>query len=334
MLPIGHSYIETFFEYSESFGGGNRILVVLENKEGDIFQKDFLYKLNDITQDLFYIPGVARHTVTSLWTPNTRFIAVTEEGLEAGDVIPANFAGTEEDIDTVLQNTLRADLVGRLVSTDFQGAMIRAELLDFNPETQQRLDYFEVARKLETELRDKYVTDTTDVKIVGFAKLTGDIADGASSVVFFFSLAFVLTCFAMWLYCRSWILTAVTVGASLCSLVWQFGLLHMLGFGLDPLGVLVPFLVFAIGVSHGVQQINTSIGGRRNSKVVVGLGARHLHLFAQPIERWIVRALRHLQDRSLPCRSCSPYNRLDRSRLQDHLEPHHAPAARLLCGAE
>jgi hypothetical protein len=256
MLPIGHSYIETFFEYSESFGGGNRILVVLENKEGDIFQKDFLYKLNDITQDLFYIPGVARHTVTSLWTPNTRFIAVTEEGLEAGDVIPANFAGTEEDIDTVLQNTLRADLVGRLVSTDFQGAMIRAELLDFNPETQQRLDYFEVARKLETELRDKYVTDTTDVKIVGFAKLTGDIADGASSVVFFFSLAFVLTCFAMWLYCRSWILTAVTVGASLCSLVWQFGLLRMLGFGLDPLGVLVPFLVFAIGVSHGVQQIN------------------------------------------------------------------------------
>ncbi len=65
------------------------MLVVLENKEGDIFQRDFLYKLNDATQDLFYIPGVARHTVTSLWTPNTRFIAVTEEGLGAADVIPA-----------------------------------------------------------------------------------------------------------------------------------------------------------------------------------------------------------------------------------------------------
>jgi len=159
MLPIGHPYIETFFEYSEGFGGGNRILVVLENKKGDIFQKDFLYKLNDATQDLFYIPGVARHTVTSLWTPNTRFIAVTEEGLEAGDVIPANFAGEPEDIDTVMQNTLRADLVGRLVSNDFRAAMIRAELLDFNPETQQRLDYFEVAAKLETDLRDKYVTE-------------------------------------------------------------------------------------------------------------------------------------------------------------------------------
>ena len=256
MLPIGHPYIETFFEYSEGFGGGNRILVVIENKKGDIFQKDFLYTLNDATQDLFYIPGVARHTVTSLWTPNTRFIAVTEEGLEAGDVIPANFAGQPEDIDTVMQNTLRADLVGRLVSVDFRSAMIRAELLDFNPETQQRLDYFEVAAKLETTLRDKYVSEDTDVKIVGFAKLVGDIADGASSVVYFFSIAFCLTAFMLWLYCRSWVLTVVTVGASLSSVVWQFGLLSILGFGLDPLGVLVPFLVFAIGVSHGVQQIN------------------------------------------------------------------------------
>jgi predicted RND superfamily exporter protein len=43
---------------------------------------------------------------------------------------------------------------------------------------------------------------------------------------------------------------------SLVSLVWQFGTLQLLGYGLDPLAVLVPFLVFAIGVSHGVQQIN------------------------------------------------------------------------------
>src|SRR3546814_5376543 len=60
----------------------------------------------------------------------------------------------------------------------------------------------------------------------------------------------------LWLYCRSWLLTIVTVSCSLCSLIWQFGVLHLIGYGLDPLAVLVPFLVFAIGVSHGVQQIN------------------------------------------------------------------------------
>lgn len=257
MLPIGHPYIQTFVKYADSFGGGNRVLVVLQQKkDGDIFNAEFLEKLNEATQDLFYIPGVARHTVTSLWTPNTRFIAVTEEGLEAGDVIPANFSPSPESISQVMQNTLRADLVGRLVSTDFKSAMIRAELQDFDPETRAKLDYFKVARLLEENIRDKYVSDDIDVKIIGFAKLTGDIADGARSVVIFFIVAFILTCLMLWLYCRSWLLTIVTVSCSLCSLIWQFGLLKIMGFGLDPLAVLVPFLVFAIGVSHGVQQIN------------------------------------------------------------------------------
>jgi len=256
MLPIGHEYIDTFFEYFEEFGGGNRVVVVLENKDGDIFEPEFMMKLKAITEEIFFIPGVARHTVTSIWTPNTRYIAVTEEGLEAGDVIPADFQPNPESIDKVRANILRANLVGRLVSTDFKSAMIRAELLDHNPNTQQRLDYFEVAALLESKIRDGFITDSTDVKIIGFAKLTGDIADGAGSVAQFFAAAFVLTCLMLWLYCRSVILTAVTIAASLSSLIWQFGVLKLMGFGLDPLAVLVPFLVFAIGVSHGVQQIN------------------------------------------------------------------------------
>lgn len=256
MLPIGNSFIKTYFEYAPNFGGGNRVIVVLENKKGDIFNPKFLETLKHATDDVFYIPGVARHRVTSLWTPNTRYIAVTEQGLEAGDVIPANFKPDEASIRTVMQNVLRANLVGRLVSTDFHSAMIATELLDFDPETQKPLDYFKVAKLLEKNIRDKYVSDDVDVKIVGFAKLVGDIADGAKSVVLFFAVAFVLTCLMLWLYCRSWILTIVTVGCSLSSLVWQFGVLHLMGYGLDPLAVLVPFLVFAIGVSHGVQQVN------------------------------------------------------------------------------
>jgi len=256
MLPLGHRYIDVFFQYKDDFGGGNRILVVLESKTGDVFTPSFLKTLNDATQDVFFIPGVVRHTVSSLWTPNTRFIAVTEEGLEAGNVIPADFEPTPQAIQKVVENTLRADLVGRLVSNNFRAAMIRAELSDFDPGTGQPLDYFKVSNLLEENLRQKYSSADIDVRIVGFAKLTGDIAEGASSVLSFFGVAFVLTCLMLWLYCRSWLLTLVTVGCSLASLVWQFGVLHLLGFGLDPLGILVPFLVFAIGVSHGVQQVN------------------------------------------------------------------------------
>ncbi|MCH2220119.1 MAG: efflux RND transporter permease subunit, partial [Dechloromonas sp.] len=65
-----------------------------------------------------------------------------------------------------------------------------------------------------------------------------------------------LTAGAVYWYCHSLRFTLLPIICSFTSLIWQFGALRLLGFGLDPLAVLVPFLVFAIGVSHGVQQIN------------------------------------------------------------------------------
>ena len=86
--------------------------------------------------------------------------------------------------------------------------------------------------------------------------MISDIANEAYNVVIFFGLAFLLTVLAVYWYSRSWTLTFLPLFCSLCSLVWQFGMLKILGFGLDPLAILVPFLVFAIGVSHGIQQVN------------------------------------------------------------------------------
>lgn len=256
LMPLGHPFMETYRQHAPEFGGGNRVLVVLENRRGDIFTPEFLEILKKATEDVFFIPGVERSSVKSLWTPNTRYLAVTEEGLEAGDVIPADFRPTPQAIRQVASNVLRADLAGRLVSTDFRAAMIEAELIDVEPGTGERLDYLKVADRFEKDIRGKYENAEISVKIIGFAKLAGDIAHGASSIFVFFGIAFALTALMLFLYCRSLLLTALTLFASLCSLIWQFGILHLMGFGLDPLAVLVPFLVFAIGVSHGVQQIN------------------------------------------------------------------------------
>ena len=146
--------------------------------------------------------------------------------------------------------------VGRLVANDFSAAMVRAELLDLDVKTGERLDYFDLAEKLETDIRAKFENDTYEIQIIGFAKLIGDIADGAGTVVQFFAVALVLTIMSVYVYARSAVLTFLPLFCSLTSLVWQFGILKLLGYGLDPLAILVPFLVFAIGVSHGVQQIN------------------------------------------------------------------------------
>src|SRR5262249_43975727 len=94
------------------------------------------------------------------------------------------------------------------------------------------------------------------VRMIGFAKVVADIADGAGAVVLFAVATLVLTLLAVWLYCQSFRIALVPVGCSLVAVIWQLGMLVLLGYGIDPLGLLVPFLIFAIGVSHGVQKIS------------------------------------------------------------------------------
>ena len=98
--------------------------------------------LKAATDDVFFVPGVDRATVQSLFTPNVRFIEVVEEGFAGGNVIPATFRGTAADLATVAVNVQKAGLVGRLVSNDLRGALIRADLLDADPQTGKRyLEY-------------------------------------------------------------------------------------------------------------------------------------------------------------------------------------------------
>jgi hypothetical protein len=104
---------------------------------------------------------------------------------------------------------------------------------------------------LETQIRQRFEDAGFEIQIIGFAKQIGDIADGAAAVLEFCLLALLLTAAAVYWYCHSLRFTLLALGCSLTSLIWQFGSLRLLGYGLDPLAVLVPFLVFAIGVSTG-----------------------------------------------------------------------------------
>ena len=421
-LPAGHEYIETFQEYRNQLFGSNRVIVVVRSlEEGGVFTPSFLRRLERVTDDVFFLPGVDRRTVTSLWTPNVRYFEITEEGFRAENVIPGTVTRTtlnDSNVDTIRNNVIRGGYVGRLVSNDFSSAMIVAELVENDPTTNEPLDYFDLAARLEDNIRCRnffavnvnaegrlartaglsdtafvhepslaqvfagdlpldrmagfqsgdcepgldfprqdytvvvatggvqdavfelheggadgrvvgsfsplylsedtelesgwfaiqsggirvlnergrvalaeiqgvaYGTDelpvgvfvvaregqeafvegdsfevsversSVDIHILGFAKVIGDIASGAGSVFFFFAVAFLITAVLVFFYSQSFVLTFVPLFASLTSLIWQFGILAAMGYGLDPLAILVPFLVFAIGVSHGVQQIN------------------------------------------------------------------------------
>ncbi len=260
-LPQEHPYIKTFLDYREQFGGANRLLIVLRAKEGTIFTPTFFTALNKATSAAFALPGVDRSRVSSLFTPNVRFIEVVEDGFAGGDVIPAEIRAKETptaaDFETVRENILKSGQLGRLVSKDFSAALISVQLLERDPRTNAKIDYLHVADALEKDIRAQFSTDKIDVHIIGFAQMMGDIAKGAAGVMLFLLATVMLTAVLAYIYLKCWQLVWLLILAAVTAVIWQLGLIATMGYGIDPMSILLPFLIFAIAVSHGVQMVNS-----------------------------------------------------------------------------
>ena len=256
-LPTEHAYIQVFTKYQGEFGGANRVLIALMARDGDIFNAPFFATLKHTTDEVFFLPGVDRAQVQSLYTPNVRFIEVVEDGLAGGNVIPAGFEPTPEGFAKVRENVIKSGKIGMLVANDFSGAMISAQLLEVDPSTGAKLDYLRVAGALEA-MRQRIERESggaVQVHIIGFAKVMGDVGTGARGVLLLFGISILVTALLVWSYAGRWKLAAMPIVCSLVAVVWQIGSLSALGYGVEPLSLLVPFLVFAIGVSHGVQMV-------------------------------------------------------------------------------
>lgn len=258
MIPAKHEYVQNFLENRKDLAGlGNVVRITVQAKEGDIFSAEFLDTLKQVTEKAFFIPGVSRPELRSLWTANVRWVSVTEEGLEGGQVIPASYDGSNESIQQVRSNVELSGQIGRLVANDFRSTIVYVPLLEINPQTGERIDYKELSEIMETQIREEFNSDLVQIRITGFAKIVGDLIDGATQVVMFFGVAVLITLVMLFFYSRSIKSTLATLSCSVIAVIWQLGLINALGKGLDPYSMLVPFLIFAIAVSHGVQIVNS-----------------------------------------------------------------------------
>lgn len=323
-LPKDHPYIQVLRQHQAQFGGGNTVLLAVSQKEGkgDIYNGPFLASLKTATDAVFYLPGVDRTRVSSMFTPNTRYLEVVEGGFQGGNVVPSGFKPTADALETIKDNVRKATIIGRLVSNDQRSAIVASELVETNPRTQEKLDTIRAAQQFENirarltqpmlyELKlkaesaplaagtrvlalyddprgplfnykgfhgtavagngetidrpfsgsDLHVVESKnpdynpdiDVQIIGFAKVIGDVANASFGVVTFFGITVLLVWFVLAWYMGSFVVALYPLSCGLLAVVWELGILHLAGYALDPFAILVPFLVLAISVSHGIQ---------------------------------------------------------------------------------
>ena len=258
MIPQAHPYSQNFLKHFDALRPlGNVLRVVVTNKQGDIYNSDYLETLHKASDAVFYIPGVDRGNLKSLWTPNATWVEMTEDGLRGGTMIPNGYRGSAADIEQVRLNIQRGGAVGGLVALDERSAMITAPLLEKDPQTGAALDYGKLSEALEENVRAPFESDHTSVQIIGFAKVVGDLIAGTKYVAGFFGLTVLLATLCLFWFCRCPRSTAMTILCCLIAVVWQVGIVRLIGYGIDPYSILVPFLTFAIGVSHALQNVNT-----------------------------------------------------------------------------
>jgi predicted RND superfamily exporter protein len=256
MIPAHHPYITSFLAHRDDLKGmGNRVTITVEAKSGTVFDAAYLEQLRRLNDEVLLLPGVDRAFMKSLWTPNTRWIAATEDGLDGGTVVPDDYDGSVASVARVRANAERSGEVGQLIAVNYRSSMLQVPLLEKDPRTGRNLNYAALSNSLE-QLRQKYRSANIEIHITGFAKVVGDLIDGARQVAMFFVVALAISSLAVYWYTRCIRSTLLVVSCSLIAVLWQLGLLPLLGFTMDPYSMLVPFLVFAIGMSHGAQKMN------------------------------------------------------------------------------
>jgi predicted RND superfamily exporter protein len=255
-IPTKNTYmVNLIAHYADLSQQGNTVRIIVEADNGTILNPGYLQTLENINTDVSLLPGVDRGNMLSLWAPTVRWTAVTQDGFDGGTVIPDDYDGTAASVQAVQNNLFHSGQIGKLVAPDFRSSVIVVPLRDVIDARGTPISYGAFSNQLE-QIRKKYAAQGVTIHITGFAKVVGDIINATPEIAFFFLISIIITAGFLFAYTHCLRSTALVVLCSLIAVVWQLGLVVLLGFELDPYTELVPFLIFAIGMSHGAQKMN------------------------------------------------------------------------------
>ncbi len=245
--PQGHPYVKVQRLMEKWFQGGNMVQIMLEVKEGTILEPEVLEKLIRINRDVLFLDGVITARVHSIADRKVKMTLGYPGGWIARrliSMVPKN----EEEKETLKTAILGDDLLyGKLVSKDLKAALIRAEF----KEDVEYHELFSALRKIKAEEEDENVT----IHISGRPVMLGWIDYYQVQLLPVFLLAFFIMAVLLYSAFRCIRGVALPLFSAFVSVVWGMGILGYLGFQLDPMASIVPFIILGIGVSHSVQVV-------------------------------------------------------------------------------
>jgi uncharacterized protein len=240
-FPTGDPELEYFLNYREKFENDNDYLLIgLENQDG-IFRADFLKKLEGFTSDLKKSPHV-----DALIDPiNLKNLLITPGGLI--DLPVLNWKDSTKLISDSIAIFKNPSLVKSFFSEDGKSVNILIKHTQKIKKAQADSLY-----QYTLSLLDSYSFDK--VHIAGKAQAQGVyISKMQQELIIFFSISIILVILFLTVAYRSLIGVIVPLVVVLLSTIWVIGFMGAVDKPLDIMMVLLPTIMFVVGMSDVVH---------------------------------------------------------------------------------
>jgi len=250
LLPQTHPYVKIHNQYRKVFGGANFLVMMLSVKKGDIFNIPTLKKIKHITEQLEAVPGVDRYKITSIASKKMKDPKYTEWGLKSRYLMYPELPKDEAEMKQLKHAIFSNELYyGSYVSFDTQHTLIFADFFE------EELDYKIVYNELE-RLRKETEDENTVLSIVGHPIHLGIVANMVAMMNYIMAGTALLMPVILFIVFRSvWAMVMVPL-SGVVSGIWGLGLMVLLGYRIDPLIFVLPFLVSIMAFRHSLQLYN------------------------------------------------------------------------------
>jgi hypothetical protein len=225
------------------------VSIMLSVDQGDIFKPEVLQKIQKATQALQFVPGVNQFQVISLASKKLKEVRSSTEGIDIQPLMFPDIPKTDKDIAVLRDSVLRNHMVyGTYVSADLKAALITVDFYD------AELDYSKAFDGINKVMRSVEGNGVT-VRAIGEPLLYGWVRHylPETARIFLITLAALIT--LLFITARTWRGTILPLLAGIVSSVWALGTSSILGFHMDPLVIVVAFLITARAISHSVQLV-------------------------------------------------------------------------------
>ena len=247
MLPSKHENVKLYEEFSDKFGGVNTVLVMVENKNGTVYDKEFLEKYKKISDTFYFHDANRKALFEAVNLRKTRAASGAQGQILITPIMWPNLPKTDAEMEK-FRLLIRGQFSGYLISLDEKSLMIASEFKD-DVDTAALVEFVE-------NIRAEYEDGTVKISVVGRPILLGQVKKELPKMIAIFAVSVLVISIFLYLFFRTWVGVIVPMVVAFSVTVLGFGVIGFTGYNMDPLLLLLPFFVFATVLSHSVQFVS------------------------------------------------------------------------------